>query len=355
MTIQPSKRLHYLDMLKGIAIFMVVAGHVLTMCIREIDRAALFKFIGEIHMPLFFFISGMVTLRVIDGGKWRLPALGKRAKQLLIPMAVVSTIWIFYFPHSGLQSPLNSSFSGLWLDEWKNGYWFTLVLFEIILVYAVLAHILPSLTSAAARIAVIAATWVILGVVAYVLLPGDITGILSIRLTFRFFPAFITGVLASLYKERFDRICRSSTAFTVSILVGGALLYFVCWPWEFPAVPDVVIDAARSALHICIAIVAITIVKPWSLEAYAPEAATPHRWARMWSYLGSNSLAIYLLHYFFLFPLGFLRPLVLDAALGFVPLLLVSSFFAAAIITVTLGFNRLISPSKPLKMLLTGA
>ena len=42
------------DLLKGIAIFMVVMGHVLTMCIRGIDSAALFKIIGEVHMPLFF-------------------------------------------------------------------------------------------------------------------------------------------------------------------------------------------------------------------------------------------------------------------------------------------------------------
>ena len=51
------------DLLKGIAIFMVVMGHVLTMCIRGIDSAALFKIIGEVHMPLFFFISGYLGFR----------------------------------------------------------------------------------------------------------------------------------------------------------------------------------------------------------------------------------------------------------------------------------------------------
>ena len=40
------QRLVYFDILKGMAIFMVVMGHVLTMCVREIDRAALFKFLG---------------------------------------------------------------------------------------------------------------------------------------------------------------------------------------------------------------------------------------------------------------------------------------------------------------------
>ena len=51
-------RMHYMDLLKGIAIFMVVMGHVLTVCIRGIDAATSFSIIGEVHVPIFFFISG---------------------------------------------------------------------------------------------------------------------------------------------------------------------------------------------------------------------------------------------------------------------------------------------------------
>ena len=38
-------RLKYFDMMKGLAIFLVVMGHVLTMCVREIDRE-----IGRAHV-----------------------------------------------------------------------------------------------------------------------------------------------------------------------------------------------------------------------------------------------------------------------------------------------------------------
>ena len=34
------QRLQYFDMLKGIAIFMVVMGHVLTFCVREKENAS---------------------------------------------------------------------------------------------------------------------------------------------------------------------------------------------------------------------------------------------------------------------------------------------------------------------------
>ena len=39
---------------------------------------------------------------------------------LIIPFFVVGTLWIFYFPHSGLQSPLKPGFNGLYFDIWKN-------------------------------------------------------------------------------------------------------------------------------------------------------------------------------------------------------------------------------------------
>ena len=49
-------RIEYFDLLKGIAIFLVVMGHVITMCIRGLDAAFIFKLIEQVHMPIFFFI-----------------------------------------------------------------------------------------------------------------------------------------------------------------------------------------------------------------------------------------------------------------------------------------------------------
>ena len=68
------QRIEYFDLLKGIAIFLVVMGHALTMCIRGIDAAFLFKLIGQVHMPIFFFISGFLTYK----DTFAPPALKKR-------------------------------------------------------------------------------------------------------------------------------------------------------------------------------------------------------------------------------------------------------------------------------------
>lgn len=354
MTRPASQRLHYYDMLKGIAIFMVVAGHILTMCIREIDRAAIFKFIGEIHMPLFFFISGVMSLKLTQGGDIMRPDLAKRALQLLVPMVVVSSIWIYYFPHSGLQSPLESTWSGLWHDQWKNGYWFTLCLFEIIAIYGALTGIMQRCRVLWQEIAVTVIVWAVLGILCYVVLPQDTVDILGLGLTMQFFPAFMAGVIARRHADGFNRLVASSGVVTASLLIGGALLYFISWPWEFGNPHPIVVSAARSLFHIALAITAIAVVKPWSVEAYSQEHPDGRPWARMWSYLGTHSLEIYLLHYFFLFPMGWMRVTLAEMNLAFVPLLAVASAGAAAVIAVTLGLNYIISKSKILSLLLTG-
>ena len=56
-------RIEHFDLLKGIAIFLVVMGHVITMCIRGLDAAFIFKLIEQVHMPIFFFISGYFTYK----------------------------------------------------------------------------------------------------------------------------------------------------------------------------------------------------------------------------------------------------------------------------------------------------
>lgn len=354
------QRLHYFDILKGIAIFMVVMGHVLTMCVREIDRAALFKFIGEIHMPLFFFISGWFTFKLTENGRVRVPDLGQRALQLLVPMVVVSTLWIWYFPHSGLQSPLDCTFGGLWSDSWKNGYWFTFVLFQIMLLYALLCPLLTRLKSAASSLGLTVIVWALLIIVSNNL-NIQALGISSFALTMQFFPVFMAGAIASRHRDSFGTITRSGTWVTISLLLGAFLLYFICWQWEFPsltadALGGYTVPIARSLFHICLAVVAIAVIKPWSERIYSvpSPSGTAFRWAETWQLLGRKSLSIYLLHYFFLFPMGICRDTLMAFNLGFTPLFVFSAAVAACVIAIVLGVNAVIERSPLLALLLTG-
>ena len=73
-----------------------------------------------------------------------------------------------------------------------------------------------------------------------------------------------------------------------------------------------------------------------------------------WTMLGTNSLGIYLLHYFFLFPMTEWRGFLETMNVAFAPMFVVSVFWAAVITALTLGVIRLLRPCPPLAMLLTG-
>lgn len=51
-------RISYIDQLKGIAILLVVLGHVIGY--NNCENSFLWRFIYSFHMPLFMFISGYV-------------------------------------------------------------------------------------------------------------------------------------------------------------------------------------------------------------------------------------------------------------------------------------------------------
>lgn len=337
---------------------MVVMGHVITFCIRDLDRAAIFKFIAQIHMPLFFFISGWLTFGLKPDGALRAPSLGKRFRQLIIPMIVVSTLWIYYFPHSGLESPLDSTWKGLWLSEGKNGYWFTLCLFEIFVIYALIRPILGRAQSLLGGIAVCGIAWTALLIANHYILPShpDIAGAIGLGPLTLHFPGFMAGYLASRHRDGFNRLTNSPTATGISMILGAVAIYFLSWWWDFGDEPTMakLIPIVAPVFYICLAIVAIAVVRPWTDAAYAEPTHKPGPWVQLWTYLGKNSLGIYLLHYFFLFPLGILRPALESMNVAFVPMLAIALFAASVIVTLTLGVIRILRPCPPLARLLTG-
>ena len=61
-------RLRYFDMLKKHRHIHSGDGTCTNYVRSRIGRAAIFKFIGEVHMPLFFFISGWMAMRALGEG-----------------------------------------------------------------------------------------------------------------------------------------------------------------------------------------------------------------------------------------------------------------------------------------------
>ena len=85
-------RIYELDYIRGIAMLMVVMGHVLLFSLK-IEHTALIGIIGICEMPLFFVVSGYLTHKEREENfKRMLSRLLIRSRTLLIPLVVLSRI-----------------------------------------------------------------------------------------------------------------------------------------------------------------------------------------------------------------------------------------------------------------------
>lgn len=126
------ERLVYIDILKGIAIILVVMGH---MFVPYTDylQSPVNQMIYSVHMPLFIFLSGLV-FRLSQSKKVIRTTIIKRVLSLLLPFFCFSAVYCFSKNISYIDMLLK--------NELHNGYWFTLVLFEIILISIIVEYVL---------------------------------------------------------------------------------------------------------------------------------------------------------------------------------------------------------------------
>ena len=120
------KRIDYIDIAKCFAILCVVIGHVLCYDLYGFDHAwkksSLMRFIYSFHMPLFIFLSGLVSVTIIER-KFFINDIVKRMHTLLAPFAIVGGIYSLC---------INGNFQFLF-DDMKDGYWYLWVLFAFYL------------------------------------------------------------------------------------------------------------------------------------------------------------------------------------------------------------------------------
>lgn len=356
----PETRLQYFDMMKGLAIYMVVMVHIFAFCTDGPDNIVLFRIIGCVHMPLFFFVAGWFSCRTDKAtGTLKAPSIAKRFMQLMIPIAIVPVLWVWFMPHSGLSLKFSPTISGLWHHYMKYGYWFTLCLFEIVLIYALTVPLLRKCRNLFMEIATIIMAWIFCFIFFKLAIPERYHSLIGTYNIMNYLPVFFFGVLASRHRKGFLRITQSGAWVTAAILLLIPTLYYNI-NWEFfkdlYTVFPYIIYIITPTMHICLAIIAIAVIKPWAENAFAGGGARPitRGIACIWAFLGRKSLAIYLLHYFFLFPLEFCREALSDMNHAFVPMAVFSFGIAGCIIACVLMVNAIISRSPLLALLLTG-
>lgn len=119
------KRLTYLDMAKGVGIFLVILGHI------EYIREDTLRWISSFHMPLFFFIGGILTYVKRNEEQPLFSALAAKARGTLLPYAAFSfilltmnTLGFFLDPGSLTVSQLQRQYADVFTGYGIHILWF---------------------------------------------------------------------------------------------------------------------------------------------------------------------------------------------------------------------------------------
>lgn len=133
------ERLEWLDAMRGFTMILVVAYHVALMGFEQhVKLSSSMSFLMLFRMPLFFFVSGFLAYKAsLHWDRATLfSLLGKKMRIQLIPTAIFflfscAAIYPKFMPAlmDGLHSPT------------KGGYWFTLVLLYMFILYYLFCYL----------------------------------------------------------------------------------------------------------------------------------------------------------------------------------------------------------------------
>ena len=93
------KRLDYLDMAKGIGIFLVILGHI------EYIQEDTLKWLSSFHMPLFFVVGGILAYLRRDTGRTAFETIGSRIRGVLTPYLSFSLMLLTMNTITSIRTP----------------------------------------------------------------------------------------------------------------------------------------------------------------------------------------------------------------------------------------------------------
>lgn len=260
-------RIQYLDNLKGFAISLVIIGHI---CSEGIWSSLIYSF----HMALFFFLSGIVGNCRSDFSGFML----KKARSLLLPFVTFMLLHSFLFKHN-LWSIMS--------DNVKDGLWFIFVLFIIqIIDYLIfnrfhrdkIFYIITSMIV------------VLLLILLKKFVPSELSCVLSLSYIATNYPFYMLGRFLKEFRSTNLYLFDFTVCFKYKDIIQFVVVsaYFIVWSLSFYY--GVSNEMSSMFLRFAATISLVILFKHFEYSKVN----------RLFTYLGKETLALYLLHYFFI-------------------------------------------------------
>lgn len=275
-------RIEYIDCMRGFAMLLVVYCHVIYLGFG-MDFTSVARIIVRFHMPLFFFISGFMSYTPNPNKQWLFTRLWNRLLSQYVPALAMGWIYTMFKGQNFLTSML--------LDTAKNGYWFTLALFEIFCLYAYLAYLLNKVNIGKVGISVasvltIFSTHVIetyLYSTDTSIINSDLYIILCGRYILLYTKFFFIGLLAKMWLPQFMKLLEAKFITAISVIVFAFL--------------HIGFEGHHS--RFILGVLGIMLVYNFFCY-YQNYFSSKTRVGCILSFVGKNTLQIYFLHYFFI-------------------------------------------------------
>ncbi len=332
-------RLQWLDALRGFTMLLVVVNHVYGKCFdASLTRSHLMSVCLLFRMPLFFFISGFLAYKAT--ATWNLDdtlrMAWRKVQVQVVPTVVAMTAFVAL-----TASHFWVSMGSAWTSPMKSGYWFTLVLLQMFIIYYAFSFTLRrivthfGLKAEVAEPAAMLLLW-LLAVAGYASMympaltswhKADFWQATSLSECVRYVHFFIFGNMVHRYWPQFCRLLdtRWFIPLVVTMAFVGAGDYIV---WHN-------LRLAWANLPRTMAMYALVVMCLATFRHYA-SAFSSATWAgRALQFVGVRTLDVYLLHYFFLPKLTFVGTWLKAHPTSFV----VDASLACAVTAVVMAFT----------------
>lgn len=296
---QPTKRIEYIDALRGFTMILVVFSHVEWFSF-DLRSSFINDLFISFRMPLFFFISGLIGYKanvVWDKAMWWKMSKKKMLVQIL-PTIVFGLTFACLYKRNSIQDFI--------CNESKIGYWFTIVLFEMFLLVYTMNFALHCCSPKHSKLIKL----ITLGIIACGLFVARMVpewfpsskntfDILSLHQTIKYFPFFAFGYICSMYKDVFNRFINNKYMITL-IIVLFATLFYAKFVFLTPnAGNSIIIFLLEIITEMITGILGLLIVYN-TFKTYADTFGSDKKIGRTLQNIGKRTLDIYLLHFFFL-------------------------------------------------------
>ena len=327
------ERILYIDRLRGINIFLVVLGHIVTNNVIQGEYSGVYVWGSTFRMPLFMFLCGYIAAKVIKPKIFKNYGgfILKKCRTLLIPFFVWPLLVSNFFFTAKEDYHFLDTMSVLING---GGRWFLLHLFYITILYSFWLYISSKINSKNKFWLDTIISGLVLSILA-VLLYFDVSPM--IRPLIMFYIFYFAGVFVSKY-DMFSNILMKREVFSVALLVFISLVGF--YIYADSTIYNILIKVICAIAAIAVFYFTIRTIKwPPLIDKYV----------RFW---GVNSLIIYVTHFHII--RIFENPFIPEGVNPFI-LLVFTALLAIIACLITMTIYSFIKMSPVLNFLLYGS